>query len=679
MADPSVTIIVEAAPAVVTVEATTPAIVVHEESGPAGPRGIQGIQGVKGDTGDTGAQGIQGVQGVQGDAGPQGIQGAKGDKGDQGDTGATGNQGVKGDRGYQGEQGIQGPIGATGPKGDTGAAGTDGAAGVKGDTGDTGPQGSQGPRGLQGLQGDKGDKGDTGSQGIQGIPGSTGAKGDTGDTGPQGIQGTQGIQGIQGIQGVAGADGAGGEKGDTGGAIYYKFNTYLDNTDGPPPDGYFVCQRTVENGPEDFSFEAATTWNDVTRIRISPKNSDLEDVWVRALSWVQTPGGGAIHILAGSTLLYFIVVSRTLVGAETVIFDVIWQTPGTISVPTIDTVCEVTFQPVPNNGDSIKGDTGGVIYSWSVLDDGSGTPFTGSFVCATATWNDTTEVFENYGPPTDWDGVVRITVSGEDNRQVDVRLLLQAWASMPLNSLLFVRTPEALVSLEVYDYESNLQGTLPNIIFHTRNVYVAGSTLVPDDITCELSWVGMARQGEQGLAGIDGRLSGVSYIRSPYLVYASIPSSHFAVNSDDLTTATEIRFHINSGLGGMVDATNYLSFIESQAATNEIILTLWQSDLLGCIQYKVTSSNGHGLTYNYIVQYQSSFGLVDVGETFFMTASFNGADGAQGATGDTGATGAAGPASTYVQQARPSVAGPWTWWQTDASGEIIDLIVNDGA
>lgn len=33
---------------------------------------------------------------------------------------------------------------------------------------------------------------------------------------------------------------------------------------------------------------------------------------------------------------------------------------------------------------------------------------------------------------------------------------------------------------------------------------------------------------------------------------------------------------------------------------------------------------------------------------------------------------------TYIQQTRPAVSGPWFWWQTDASGAIIDLTINDG-
>ncbi len=34
--------------------------------------------------------------------------------------------------------------------------------------------------------------------------------------------------------------------------------------------------------------------------------------------------------------------------------------------------------------------------------------------------------------------------------------------------------------------------------------------------------------------------------------------------------------------------------------------------------------------------------------------------------------------SIFVQQTRPSSAGPWHWWVTDATGNITNLIVNDG-
>jgi hypothetical protein len=53
--------------------------------------------------------------------------------------------------------------------------------------------------------------------------------------------------------------------------------------------------------------------------------------------------------------------------------------------------------------------------------------------------------------------------------------------------------------------------------------------------------------------------------------------------------------------------------------------------------------------------------------------------GLQGPKGDRGAVGDPAPAGVYVQASRPTTSGPWTWWQTDASGQVIDLIVNDGA
>lgn len=55
--------------------------------------------------------------------------------------------------------------------------------------------------------------------------------------------------------------------------------------------------------------------------------------------------------------------------------------------------------------------------------------------------------------------------------------------------------------------------------------------------------------------------------------------------------------------------------------------------------------------------------------------------GETGATGPVGAQGPAGnpaAAGVYVQQARPTMPGPWVWWQTDGSGNIINLIVWDG-
>ena len=62
-----------------------------------------------------------------------------------------------------------------------------------------------------------------------------------------------------------------------------------------------------------------------------------------------------------------------------------------------------------------------------------------------------------------------------------------------------------------------------------------------------------------------------------------------------------------------------------------------------------------------------------------------GPSGAKGDTGDQGQQGIQGPAGadatqrTFVQQSRPEITGPWSWWVTDAGGNIINLIVNDGA
>jgi Collagen triple helix repeat (20 copies) len=52
--------------------------------------------------------------------------------------------------------------------------------------------------------------------------------------------------------------------------------------------------------------------------------------------------------------------------------------------------------------------------------------------------------------------------------------------------------------------------------------------------------------------------------------------------------------------------------------------------------------------------------------------------GPAGAQGIQGLPGNDAPARLFVQTTRPLTAGPWTWWKTDASGAIIDLIVNDG-
>ena len=44
-----------------------------------------------------------------------------------------------------------------------------------------------------------------------------------------------------------------------------------------------------------------------------------------------------------------------------------------------------------------------------------------------------------------------------------------------------------------------------------------------------------------------------------------------------------------------------------------------------------------------------------------------------------GEGGGAGAQQVFVQQTRPVEQGPWTWWVTNASGQMINLIVNDGA
>ena len=44
----------------------------------------------------------------------------------------------------------------------------------------------------------------------------------------------------------------------------------------------------------------------------------------------------------------------------------------------------------------------------------------------------------------------------------------------------------------------------------------------------------------------------------------------------------------------------------------------------------------------------------------------------------TPAGGGGGSQEVFVQQTSPISAGPWTWWKTDADGDIIDLIIEDG-
>lgn len=33
----------------------------------------------------------------------------------------------------------------------------------------------------------------------------------------------------------------------------------------------------------------------------------------------------------------------------------------------------------------------------------------------------------------------------------------------------------------------------------------------------------------------------------------------------------------------------------------------------------------------------------------------------------------------YIQETQPTAPGPYLWWETDETGEIVDLVVNDGA
>lgn len=46
---------------------------------------------------------------------------------------------------------------------------------------------------------------------------------------------------------------------------------------------------------------------------------------------------------------------------------------------------------------------------------------------------------------------------------------------------------------------------------------------------------------------------------------------------------------------------------------------------------------------------------------------------------DTLPGGGGGTQQVFVQQTRPTEPGPWMWWETDASGNLINLTVNDGA
>jgi hypothetical protein len=41
--------------------------------------------------------------------------------------------------------------------------------------------------------------------------------------------------------------------------------------------------------------------------------------------------------------------------------------------------------------------------------------------------------------------------------------------------------------------------------------------------------------------------------------------------------------------------------------------------------------------------------------------------------------GSGGSQQVFVQQTRPAEPGPWAWWVTNATGAVVNLIVNDGA
>jgi hypothetical protein len=56
------------------------------------------------------------------------------------------------------------------------------------------------------------------------------------------------------------------------------------------------------------------------------------------------------------------------------------------------------------------------------------------------------------------------------------------------------------------------------------------------------------------------------------------------------------------------------------------------------------------------------------------TATFLRADGTWAAPPG----GGGGGAQVFFQQTRPVEAGPWTWWVTDSTGKVINLVLNDG-
>ncbi len=42
-------------------------------------------------------------------------------------------------------------------------------------------------------------------------------------------------------------------------------------------------------------------------------------------------------------------------------------------------------------------------------------------------------------------------------------------------------------------------------------------------------------------------------------------------------------------------------------------------------------------------------------------------------------TPAAGGQQVFTQATRPVATGPWMWWVTDAQGNLVDLVVNNGS
>lgn len=55
-----------------------------------------------------------------------------------------------------------------------------------------------------------------------------------------------------------------------------------------------------------------------------------------------------------------------------------------------------------------------------------------------------------------------------------------------------------------------------------------------------------------------------------------------------------------------------------------------------------------------------------------------GLQGPQGEQGLAGADGSDAAQLVYIQQTRPAESGPWAWWVTDAGGNIVNLIINNG-